>query len=74
MPYADQSWGKVAGAESRTAGAVKGNVDLSSQVYSLPGNTSGFDDDHGAEFNRTVQQLQSFYITLLNKLAVPQNP
>lgn len=74
MPYADQSWGKVVGAEARTAGAIKNNVDLSSSIYSISGDTKGFNDDHSAEFNRNIQQLQPFYTTLLDKLAVPQNP
>ncbi len=65
MPYADQSWGKVAGAESRTAGAVKSSVDLNASF--------DFADEHSAEFNWSIQQLQPFYDTLLDKLRVDRN-
>ena len=73
MPFADQSWSKAAGAESRTAGAIKSSVNLSSEEYSIQGQTGGFQDDHSAEFHRSVQQLQSFYRELLRQLAITQN-
>jgi len=67
MPYADQSWSKVAGADGRTAGAITSpGVDLNALF--------GFADDHSAEFIRNIQQLQPFYVRLLESLDVSQNP
>ena len=65
MPYADQSWSKVIGADSRTAGAVRASVDLNASF--------GFGDEHSAEFNRKIQQLKPFYDTLMDKLRVDRN-
>lgn len=73
MPYADQAWSKLVGAESRTAGVISSSIDLSNGVYSLPGSTEGFKDDHSAEFNRRIQQVQPFYHELLRQLGVFQN-
>jgi hypothetical protein len=73
MPFADASWSKLVGAESRTAGAIKGSLDLSSETFSLPGATLGFRDEHSAEFNRNIQVLQPFYQELLRALKIPQN-
>jgi pimeloyl-ACP methyl ester carboxylesterase len=71
MPYADQTWGKVAGAEGRTAGAIHNKISLESADYSLPGDSKGFKDDHSAEFSRSIQQqLQPFYYDLLDSLGV----
>jgi len=73
MPYADQSWSKAAGAEPRTAGVVGATTNLSDEQYSLSGGSGGFNDEHGAEFDRSYQQLQTFYRDLLRRLNLPQN-
>lgn len=74
MPLACRSWSKLVGAESRTAGAIQGNLDLSSETFSLPGATLGFREEHSAQFNRSIQVLQPFYQELLRALKIPQNP
>jgi hypothetical protein len=70
MPFAVEAWSKCVGTEEKTAGAIHDKIDLSSLEYSLPGETTGFDDEHSAEFERTVQVLQPFYRTLVEKLKV----
>ena len=52
MPYADQSWSKAAGAESRTAGSISAKIDLASPEFSLPNDGGGFNNQHSAEFER----------------------
>lgn len=67
MPYADQSWSKVVGAESRTAGVISDKVDLNGADYS-------FGDEHSAEFNLRIQQLKPFCDRLLQALDVDVFP
>lgn len=74
MPLACRSWSKVVGADSRTAGAVKGSLELSSEAFSLPGSTGGFRDEHSAQFNRSIQVLKSFYDELLRRLRMEPTP
>ena len=74
--FACRTWGKAVGAESRTSGPIGGpnkGVNMSSNTYS-PGGQGGFQDEHSAEFNRDIQKLQAFYIELLIKLKIQQNP
>ena len=65
MPYACRTWGKAAGTESRTQGSIDASVDLSSASYNLPGESSGFGDEHSAQFNTRIQQLTPFYNQIL---------
>jgi hypothetical protein len=66
MPFADQSWSKVAGAEARTAGVLNNvSVDLNAEF--------SFGDNHSAEFEESIQQLQLFYSRLLDRLVIPHN-
>jgi Bacterial TSP3 repeat/Alpha/beta hydrolase of unknown function (DUF900) len=75
MPYADRSWSKVVGAESRTAGLISRRTNLASEDFSVPGDTDGFKNDHSAEFNRRLQQgLTAFYNRLLREFNIPFNP
>ncbi len=70
MAYATISPTKAVGAEGATAGVINANpVDLSSTAF---GNQNGFDTEHSAEFNRSIQQLTPFYQTLGEKLGVLQ--
>jgi hypothetical protein len=62
MAYAVQSPTKTVGAESRTAGAIGDSDDL---------NGYGFNDEHSAAFNRSVQQTMPFYEHLMVKLGIP---
>jgi hypothetical protein len=66
MPFADASWSKVVGAESRTAGSIKDSFNLNSSPLL-------FDTEHSAEFNRNIQILQPFYDALLDKMNIPRN-
>jgi hypothetical protein len=70
MPFACRTWGKAVGAFERTAGSIQGSVNLGSSDYQLPGEDSGFGDEHSAEFNFSIQPLQPFYATLLQSLDV----
>jgi hypothetical protein len=72
-PYACRTWGKAAGAESRTSGPIRRSIDLSSDVFS-PSASGGFSKEHNAEFNYDIQKVQRFYIELLTQLNVAQNP
>ena len=75
MPFADRSWSKVVGAEGRTSGVISASVNLGAEEFSLPGNTQGFNDDHGAEFGRRMSQgLRHFYDRLLDLFDVDVNP
>ena len=65
MPYADQSWSKLVGAESRTAGSISGSVDLNALF--------GFIDEHSAEFDRNIQRTEPFTRELLRRLGISQN-
>jgi len=51
MPYACRTWGKAIGAEVRAQGAIDDLVDLSSPVYNLSGESSGFGVQHSGQFN-----------------------
>ncbi|HEY5814440.1 MAG TPA: hypothetical protein VIT23_17525, partial [Terrimicrobiaceae bacterium] len=75
VSFACRTWGKAAGAEARTEGAIPvvGKVDLSSVQYSLPGQNTGFDRQHSAQFERDIQQLKPFYDQLLISLDVVFN-
>ena len=76
MPYACRSWGKAAGAEPDTQGAIDDKVNLSAPVFQLPEEeTPGFGDEHSGQFNANIQNLKPFYDELINKLQVgPPNP
>ena len=43
-------------------------IDLSSSAYQLPGENSGFGDEHSGQFNARIQHLQPFYDRLINTL------
>jgi hypothetical protein len=64
MPYADQSWSKCVGADSRTGGAITSHVDLNAAF--------AFQDEHSAEFNLSIQRVQPFYRELLRQLGLSQ--
>jgi pimeloyl-ACP methyl ester carboxylesterase len=66
MPFADASWSKVVGAESRTGGAITESFNLNSSPLL-------FDTEHSAEFNRNIQQLKPFYDELLNRFKLTPN-
>ena len=70
MPYACRTWGKAAGAEGRTQGSIDAAIDLSSASYNLPGESSGFGDEHSAQFEARIQQLKSFYDQILNRFDI----
>ena len=74
MPYACRTWAKALGAESRTEGSIDGSVDLSSANYNLPGESSGFGDEHSGQFNARIQQLRPFYDELLRNFGIDRNP
>jgi hypothetical protein len=74
MPYACRTWGKAAGAESRTQGSIDASVDLSSANYNLPGESSGFGDEHSAQFNARIQQLRPFYNQILVQFDITPSP
>ena len=81
MPYASRSWGKAAGAFGPTEttigtqGSIDESIDLSSSAYQLPGENSGFGDEHSGQFNARIQHLQPFYDRLINTLGIgPPNP
>jgi hypothetical protein len=74
MPYACRTWGKVVGAEERTEGSIDDSVDLSSSNYNLPGESSGFGDEHSGEFNARIQQLKPFYDAMLDSFGLDANP
>lgn len=65
MPTACRVWSKASGAEGRTAGAISVRVDLSSRMFSLPGQTDGFATEHSAQFRRRIQVLKPFYNELM---------
>jgi hypothetical protein len=72
-PYACRTWGKAVGAEKRTAGPIADSVDLSSDMFS-PKGSGGFSKEHSAEFNYDIQKVNAFYVELLTRLNVAQNP
>jgi hypothetical protein len=74
MPYGCRTWAKALGAESRTAGSIDGSVDLSSANYNLPGESSGFGDEHSGQFNARIQQLRPFYDAVLDSFGLDANP
>lgn len=71
--YACRTWGKAAGAEFRTQGAIAAanRVDLSSPTFALPGETEpGFGDEHSGQFTARIQQLKPFYDELMSRLDI----
>jgi len=71
--YACRTWGKAAGADGRTAGAVNAatSVNLGDSGFQLPGEQfSGFGDEHSGQFTGRIQNLKSFYDTLILSLDV----
>jgi hypothetical protein len=74
MPYACRTWGKAVGAEARTQGSIDASIDLSSPSYNLPGENSGFGDEHSGQFNFRMQQLRPFYDELLRNFGIDRNP
>jgi hypothetical protein len=61
MAYACRTWRRAAGAESRTEGSIDASINLSSANYNLPGESSGFGDEHSGQFNTRIQHLKLFY-------------
>ncbi len=77
MSFACRTWGKAAGAEAQTEGAIPAanKVNLGSSAFQLPGEQlPGFGDEHSGEFNANIQNLKPFYDTLLDEFEVPRNP
>jgi hypothetical protein len=75
--YACRTWGKAAGAELRTQGAIESanRVDLSAPTFALPGETEpGFGDEHSGQFTARIQQLKPFYDALMNEFKLTPNP
>ena len=76
--FACRTWGKAAGAELRTQGAIglANRVDLSAPTFALPGETEpGFGDEHSGQFTAQIQVLKPFYDELINRLQIgPANP
>jgi len=71
--FACRTWGKAAGADGRTQGAISeaGRVDLSGPEFALPGETEpGFGDEHSGQFTARIQQLKPFYDELMFKLNI----
>jgi len=71
MAFVDQSPTKAVGAEERARGMIARTFDLSVPFF---GSQNGFGDEHNAEFSRNIQELQSFYRTLLNQLNEKEQP
>lgn len=75
QPYACRTWAKAVGAEGRTRGKLEGEgVNLGSESFSPSGRTDGFGQEHSAEFNFSIQNLEAFYRELLRQLDIDQNP
>jgi pimeloyl-ACP methyl ester carboxylesterase len=74
MAYGCRTWGKAVGAESRTEGSIDESVDLSSSSYNLPGESSGFGDEHSGQFRANIQQLRPFYNQILTQFDITPNP
>ena len=74
MPYACRTWGKALGAEIRAAGSIDSSIDLNSASYNLPGESSGFGDEHSGQFNVRIQQLKPFYDAVLDSFGLDANP
>jgi len=77
MTFACRTWGKAAGADGRTQGAIaEGNrVNLSNAQYQLPeAQTSGFGDQHSGQFDSNIQSLKPFYDEFLRQFDIPRNP
>ena len=73
MAFACRTWGKAAGAWGATAGSINNSLNLSNPAFDLPGEESGFGDEHSAEFDFRIQQLVDFYNSLLDELEVDRN-
>jgi probable HAF family extracellular repeat protein len=73
MSFACGTWGKAVGAWGTTEGIVTDSVNLADPVYDLPGEESGFGDEHSGQFNSHIQQLTVFYNVLLDQLQIHRN-
>ncbi len=73
MAFACRTWGKAAGAWGATRGSISNSLNLSDPAFDLPGEESGFGDEHSAEFDFRIQQLGHFYDALLDELEVQRN-
>ncbi|MEY3480791.1 MAG: hypothetical protein RIQ71_1566 [Verrucomicrobiota bacterium] len=78
MSYACRTWGKAAGAEQQTQGAISAanRVNLGSAPFQLPGEdtNSGFGDEHSGQFKANIQSLKPFHDALMDELQLPRNP
>jgi len=73
MSYACRTWGKAAGAESQTQGAIaeRNKVNLGDSKFQLPGEQySGFGDEHSGQFKANIQRLKPFYDELMDRLGL----
>jgi hypothetical protein len=68
MAYVDASTTLTAGAEGRTAGVIDKNGSIDTDV------SYGFSDDHAAEWNRRIQDVETFYYDVLLRCGIRQNP
>ncbi|HEY5812894.1 MAG TPA: hypothetical protein VIT23_09610, partial [Terrimicrobiaceae bacterium] len=77
VSFACRTWGKAAGAEAQTEGAIRATrkVNLGGPAFQLPTESpgSGFGDEHSAQFNFSIQRLKPFYDELLRSLDVNFN-
>ncbi len=73
MAFACRTWGKAAGAWGATRGSISNSLNLSDPAFDLPGEESGFGDEHSAEFDFRIQQLGLFYDALVDELEVQRN-
>ena len=74
MAFACRTWGKAQGAQNIATGSINVNIDLSSKIYNLPGESrSGFGDEHSGQFNANIQYLKPFYNKLLEEFVIPHN-
>lgn len=56
-----------------THGAIDDSIDLSASTFDIPGQDSGFGDEHSGEFNASIQPLKPFYDTLMDELELERN-
>jgi len=70
-PYACRTWAKAVGAEGRTHGKLSGaGINLGTPEF---GGAKGLDTEHSGEFDRNIQQLETFYNAVLDQLRIPRN-
>lgn len=74
MSYACSTWGKALGARGGVMGRIDNEVDLSHNLYRLPGKENGFGDQHSGQFNFCVQDLTPFYNVLLDTFRISRKP